>query len=106
MRVELESAPWYAAHCNQNARPRALRWFRPARRGAPTPVGFAIGPTGVGDIGLDHTLSAPVTGRTLGRERAPTVWCDLADRPPDDAWSTLNDLMKHLRPQGPDPDQS
>jgi hypothetical protein len=72
--------------------------------GAPAPVGLAIGPTGVRDIGLDRALSAPVEGRPVGRERAPTVWYGLADSRPDDAWPAFNDLMKYLRPQGPGPE--
>jgi hypothetical protein len=73
--------------------------------GAPALAGLAIGAEGVREIGLTHALTGPVAGRPIGPEHAPAVWYDLADRRDGDAWSAFGELMKHLRPEGPTPDQ-
>jgi len=86
----------------QRARGRTDLTFPARWCGAPAPVGLAIGAEGIREIGLDHALAAPVRGRRLGPKEAPGIWYGLGDgRDPDAAWPTFNDLMKHLRPEGP-----
>jgi hypothetical protein len=72
--------------------------------GAPAPVGLAVGPEGVREVGLDHALAAPTRGRPLGPEHAPAVWYALGDGRDSSAWTDLSELLRHVRPEGPDRD--
>jgi Family of unknown function (DUF6177) len=72
--------------------------------GAPAPVGLAVGAEGVREIGLDHALAAPAAGRPVGPERAPAVWYPLGDGRDPSAWPDFTALLKHLRPEGIEPD--
>jgi hypothetical protein len=71
--------------------------------GAPAPVGLAVGPEAVREIGLDHALAAPVEGRPVGPGRAPAVWYGLGDGRDPAAWSELTSVLGHVRPEAPDP---
>ncbi|WP_304452818.1 DUF6177 family protein [Nocardiopsis sp. YSL2] len=72
---------------------------RPVLSGASAPVGLAIGPSGVSDIGLDRALNAPVPAQTVGPRLAPAVWYRLdEDRSQTELFQDFRALMDHLRP--------
>ncbi|RAY13180.1 hypothetical protein DPM19_22075 [Actinomadura craniellae] len=65
--------------------------------GAPAPVGLAIGPAGVAEVGLEHALAAPVGGRPIGDPDEPALWYPLEDDAPGD-WTEFAALLRHLGP--------
>ncbi|KOX14100.1 hypothetical protein ADL05_16985 [Nocardiopsis sp. NRRL B-16309] len=72
---------------------------RPVLSGASAPVGLAIGPSGVSEIGLDRARSAPVPAKVVGPRLAPALWYRLdEDRSQTELFQDFRALMDHLRP--------
>ncbi|MCY9786885.1 DUF6177 family protein [Nocardiopsis sp. EMB25] len=79
---------------------RADLTYAPRWSGVPVPVGMAIGPDAVSDIGRDRALSAPVDGVPFGPPLTPSVWFRVGDGVEPDGWDRFRALMAHLRPDG------
>ena len=74
---------------------------RPILAGASAPVGLAVGPSGISEIGLDRALSAPVPARVVGPRLAPAVWFQLdEDRSQAELFQDFRELMAHLQATG------
>ncbi|WP_095757393.1 DUF6177 family protein [Streptomyces xinghaiensis] len=72
----------------------------PARLQAPpVPVGFALGPEEIREIGADHARRPPLTVRParLGAAARPGFYYPLGDGSSADGWTHLDILMRHLR---------
>ncbi|MFI0481576.1 DUF6177 family protein [Actinomadura sp. 9N215] len=70
--------------------------YAPVWTGAPSPIGLAVGPSGVAEMGLTHALAAPVPGRVIGASGAPALWYRLAGEPGVPIWPRFTKLMRHL----------
>jgi Family of unknown function (DUF6177) len=67
-----------------------------------TPVGLAVGPESIRDVGPDRAQNPPgVTAHSIGSARNPAYWYPLTDGQPKDAWSRFERLMRHLTPRSP-----
>jgi hypothetical protein len=72
---------------------------RPVLTGASAPVGLAIGASGVGEIGLDRALRAPVPARVVGPRLNPALWYRLDEgQSQAELFQRFRELMAHLRP--------
>jgi hypothetical protein len=72
--------------------------WEPLLGGLPVPVGMAVGPEGIDELGLEHALAAPVTGtERIGERARPTVWFPLGDARSAAGWERLHEVMRHLR---------
>ncbi|MDA0567731.1 DUF6177 family protein [Streptomonospora sp. S1-112] len=72
--------------------------YEPLWSGPPVPVGVAVGPDTVAEIGTAHADSAPSPGERVGPSHAPALWYPLGDGTDPQAWRQFNALMEHLRP--------
>ncbi|MBQ1082339.1 DUF6177 family protein [Nocardiopsis sp. B62] len=70
--------------------------YRPVLGGAATPVGLALGPGPVSEIGLAHARSGPVTPEVIGPRWSPTLWYPLGEDTPPRLWQRFRALMSHL----------
>jgi hypothetical protein len=70
--------------------------YRPVLSGAAVPIGLAIGPGPVSEIGLAHALAAPVTPEVIGPRWSPTLWFPMGEGTPKELWQQSRKLMEHL----------
>jgi Family of unknown function (DUF6177) len=63
------------------------------------PVGFALGPAEVREVGLAFARRPPLPVRLveLGSEAGPGLYCPLGDGDPGQAWPVFEVLLRHLR---------
>jgi hypothetical protein len=65
----------------------------PNRTDPPTPVGIALGPDAIADLGPEHAFAAPGTAVRIGNRRRPSAWY-----PARRNWAELEQLLQHLHP--------
>lgn len=64
--------------------------------GRPAPLGLAVGPAGVAEIGAERALAAGSGGRPIGDPGEPGLWYPFDDGDPE-AWKRLGDLLRRLQ---------
>ncbi|MFW6642079.1 DUF6177 family protein [Nocardiopsis algeriensis] len=69
----------------------------PRWTGFPAPVGVALGPEGVAEVGRDHALAAPVEATSLGPRLTPALWYRTGEGTSPEDWKRLTWLTRHLR---------
>ncbi|MFI0482182.1 DUF6177 family protein [Actinomadura sp. 9N215] len=65
--------------------------------GRPLPLGLAVGPAGVAEIGTGRAAAAESGGRPIGDPDQPGMWYPFADDDDPAAWKRFGDLLRHLQ---------
>ncbi|SIO86105.1 DUF6177 family protein [Nocardiopsis sp. JB363] len=74
--------------------------YRPVLGGASAPLGLALGPEVVAQVGRAKAMAAPVAAETIGPLWSSVLWYPLGEREPRELWRRFQGLMDHLG-QGP-----
>lgn len=70
--------------------------YRPALGGASVPLGLALGPEVVAQVGRAKALAAPVAAETIGPLWSSVLWYPLGEGEPRELWRRFRGLMGHL----------
>ncbi|MDT0329185.1 DUF6177 family protein [Nocardiopsis lambiniae] len=71
----------------------------PRWTGFPAPVGLALGPEGITELGVTDPATAPVPVRLLGPSLNPAAWYRVGDGTHPEDWNRLRLLHRHLDPE-------
>ncbi|WP_306369529.1 DUF6177 family protein [Nocardiopsis sp. CC223A] len=71
----------------------------PRWTGFPAPVGLALGPEGLIELGITDPATAPVPVRLIGPRLTPAAWYRVGDGTRPEDWNRLRLLHRHLDPE-------
>lgn len=70
--------------------------YRPVLSGASVPMGLALGPEVVAQVGRAKAMAAPVAAETIGPLWSSVLWYPLGEGEPRELWRRFQGLMDHL----------
>ena len=73
--------------------------YRPVLGGATVPLGLALGPEVVAQVGRAKAMAAPISPETIGPLWSSSLWFPFGDEEPREPWRRFQGLMSHLSPK-------